>query len=201
MLHIRFSHHTIPVIAALAYILSSNGIRSKELLQPGGSPPDIVETEVYRVRELGETEKQYIVLLRDLTAPRMLPIWIGECEARAIAAKLQKKAFPRPLTHDLFKNVLEIAEVRITSILVDQLRPISDTAPGGTYFAIITLRKADGTAVRIDARPSDAIALAVRSGLSIFVSRSILDENGIEDAPKPVDSTEPATSPPTRFYD
>jgi bifunctional DNase/RNase len=96
---------------------------------------------------------------------------------------------------------MESTEVRITSILVDQLRPISDTAPGGTYFAIMTLRKTDGTAVRIDARPSDAIALAVRSGLSIYVSRRILDENGIEDDPKPVESTEPATSPPKRFYD
>tara|TARA_B100000749_G_C18164748_1_gene357362 strand:+ start:393 stop:590 length:198 start_codon:yes stop_codon:yes gene_type:complete len=65
----------------------------------------------------------------------------------------------------------------------------------------MTLRKADGSAIRIDARPSDAIALAVRSGLSIFVSRRILDENGIEDAPKPVDPTEPATSPPKQFYD
>ena len=124
--------HTIPVIVTLANVLGSNAISSKELLQSGESPPDIVETEVFQVRELGETEKQYVVLLRDLTAPRMLPIWIGECEARAIEIKLQKKTFPRPLTHNLFKNVLESAEVRITSILVDQLRPISDSAPGGT---------------------------------------------------------------------
>ncbi|MBB28785.1 MAG: hypothetical protein CME25_07765 [Gemmatimonadetes bacterium] len=197
----RNTRRSIRLIIAFAGLFSPDLTAGIESDTGGEVQPKIVETDVYGVQELGENEKQYVVLLRDRTAHRMLPIWIGKCEARAIEMKLQKKDFPRPLTHDLFHNVLEDTEVKITSILVDQLRPLTQSAPGGTYFAVMTVRKANGTAVKIDARPSDAMALAVRMGLSIFVSRRILDENGIEDSPRSREPEEPGPSRPRKFYE
>jgi len=161
---------------------------------------NIVETKVYSVKGMGKPDRQFVALLKEKTGNRILPIWIGECEARAIAIKLRKQDFPRPLTHDLLKDILEGTGSHVASILVDQVRPLSESAPGGTYFAVISLVRADGTTIDIDARPSDAMALAVRMGLSVFVSSRILEENGIENA-SPTDHLDaPASARPKTFY-
>ena len=109
-----------------------------------------------------------IVLLREADGERYLPIWIGAVEATAIAFAQQGVVPPRPLTHDLLKDVLEstgntLSEVRITEM--------SD----GVFYALLVL----GSGVEVDARPSDSIALAIRTGSRIVCSEELLDEIGI----------------------
>ena len=107
------------------------------------------------------------VILRDSTS-RVLPIWIGPCEAFSISLALEGKIIPRPMTHDLMKNMLELLEADIESILVDDLSE-------GTYYARLTL-KANGRSLNIDARPSDAIALALRTSAPVFVAERVMQD-------------------------
>ena len=111
-----------------------------------------------------------VVLLEDTNQGRFLPIWIGTFEARAIAMELEGVPPPRPLTHDLMKNILEQIGVQVQKIVVSALRE-------NTYYARIYLTSADGK-VEIDSRPSDAIALALRFGRPIFVTEGIFEEAG-----------------------
>ncbi len=138
---------------------------------------DAVEVRVYTVTK--DYRNQPVVYLYDPAGKRFLPIWIGRCEAHAIEMGLSGRPYPRPLTHDLFPAILDAAGVRVTSILVDELRPLTKGADTGTYFAVLGLERADGTDVRIDSRPSDAMALAVRMGVSVYVTRKILEQNGV----------------------
>lgn len=163
--------------------------------QPEG---DVVKTEVYEVGR--DHQQQYVAFLHDADGRRFLPIWIGECEALAIARKLYQRDFPRPLTHDLFQSVLESTGVRIASILVDELRPLDKAESQGTYFAVLTLQRADGTTVQVDSRPSDAMAMAVRMGLSIYVSRKILENHGIEEKDGPKRPAPPEKAAPRQYY-
>ncbi len=137
---------------------------------------EIVKVNVYRV-DLDRLN-QPVVFLHDSAGKRYLPIWVGTCEAAAIYRKLHQVDFPRPLTHDLFQSVLDATDIRITSIVVDQLRPLTESG-GGTYFAILTLQQSDGSTLQIDSRPSDAMALSVRMGTPVYVARKILEENGL----------------------
>ena len=123
-------------------------------------------------------------------------------EADAIDRKLRRIEFPRPLTHDLFQSVLEATETRITSVLVDQLRPLSGRAAGGTYFAVLTLQQPGKDPIQIDSRPSDAIALAVRLEFPVYVSRKILDENAIFERDGQPDAPRqgPSGEPPRNYY-
>ena len=156
--------------------LYAGGCNPSTASAQGLTVPDAVKTDIYSISiEL----RQYVAFLHDPVEARFLPIWIGKCEAMAIARKLYNQDFPRPLTHDLFQSVLEYTGIHITSIVVDQLRPLAQDTNTFTYFAILTLRKADGTSIRIDSRPSDAMALAVRMDLPVYVSRKILDQNSI----------------------
>ncbi|MFN3567840.1 MAG: bifunctional nuclease family protein, partial [Caldimicrobium sp.] len=91
-----------------------------------------------------------VMLLKEVNGPRILPIWIGVLEATSIASKLENIQFPRPLTHDLMKNILDFLGIRIPKIEIVDLRD-------NTYFAVITLDM-QGELVDIDARPSDAVA-------------------------------------------
>ena len=100
--------------------------------------------------------KQPIVLLKTADGNKFLPIWIGHPEAAAILMKLQGAATPRPMTHDLFTDILAQLEARVVKIAVTELRE-------NTFYALITVA-VDGTEIEIDSRPSDAIALAVRAG-------------------------------------
>ena len=110
-----------------------------------------------------------IMILRDLEDKKTLPIWIGILEASAIASELEKLKFSRPMTHDLIKNILEEVEVKVKRIEVTDLKD-------NVYYAIIHLERGQ-TSYQIDARPSDAIAIALRTGAPIFVEDSILERS------------------------
>jgi bifunctional DNase/RNase len=116
--------------------------------------------------------KQPIVLLKTTEGNRFLPIWIGQAEAAAILMKLQGQSTPRPLTHDLFTDTLGQLDAQLVRVCVTELRD-------NTFYATITVRQ-DGSELDIDSRPSDAIALAVRSDAPIFADDSVIEESGIE---------------------
>jgi bifunctional DNase/RNase len=131
----------------------------------------LIELELVGVRvEL--PHNQPIVLLKEQTGYRFLPIWIGAPEATSIAFALQGVAMPRPLTHDLLRNVLADLAVGVERIVVTELRE-------GTFFAEIELVH-NGKTVKVSSRPSDAIALAVRATVPIFAEEAVLAEAGIE---------------------
>jgi uncharacterized protein len=110
-----------------------------------------------------------IVILKAEGGTRLLPIWIGLFEANAIALEMEKIATPRPMTHDLLKNLIELVGARVERTVVDKLRE-------NTFFASIYLRSG-GEERRLDARPSDAIALALRTGAPIFVTDEVLSRS------------------------
>jgi bifunctional DNase/RNase len=116
--------------------------------------------------------KQPIVLLKTTDGNKFLPIWIGHPEAAAILMKLQGASTPRPMTHDLLTEMLAQLDARVTKIAVTELRD-------NTFYASITL-VVNGSEVEIDSRPSDAIALAVRSGAPIFAADAVIEESAIE---------------------
>ncbi|MCX7589997.1 MAG: bifunctional nuclease family protein [Kiritimatiellae bacterium] len=112
----------------------------------------------------------FVVLLKGETDERTLPIFIGAAEAHAIAIKLNHAEVPRPLTHDLLKNILDFLEYRLKRVEVCDLRE-------GTFYARLILER-NGEEMGIDSRPSDAIALALRCGAPIFVDERVMDEAG-----------------------
>lgn len=112
-----------------------------------------------------------MVVLKEIDSDRYLPIWIGPFEADAITIQLQGVQVARPLTHDLLKNFITTVGVRVSHILVNDLR-------NNTFFAQITIDH-NGKELKIDARPSDAIALAVRVGAPIFVAEQVMDQAAI----------------------
>jgi bifunctional DNase/RNase len=107
-----------------------------------------------------------ILILKDLQERTSLPIWIGLLEATSIATELEKIQFPRPMTHDLIRNCFEQLEVKVERIEVCDLK-------NNTYYALIYLRDNDRLST-IDARPSDAIAIALRTNAPIFVREDVL---------------------------
>ena len=116
--------------------------------------------------------KQPIVLLKTVDSNKFLPIWIGHPEAAAILMKLQGATTPRPMTHDLLVDVLGELEATCARVAVTELRD-------NTFFATITIN-VNGKEVEIDSRPSDALALAVRSGAPIFAAEEVILESAIE---------------------
>jgi len=121
-----------------------------------------------------------IIILRDEEDKRSLPIWVGIFEANAIALELEKISTPRPMTHDLLKNVLEALEARVEKIVVNDLRD-------NTFFALIHLR-VHGHEVTVDSRPSDAIALALRVGAPVFVAEEVVQRaKSVEGGKEPDD--------------
>jgi len=124
---------------------------------------------------------QRVVILKDKMAERFLPIWIGPTEAEAIAISLKGVKVTRPLTHDLLTSVIEALGATVKSIIVSDLK-------NDTFYAKINLIVSSGQ-VEVDSRPSDALALAVRVGASIFVDEAVLDKAGIlldKESGKPV---------------
>ncbi len=115
---------------------------------------------------------QRVVILRENDSDRYLPIWIGPAEADAIAVKLQELSVPRPLTHDLLREVIDKLGGSIQHILVSDLQ-------NDTFYATITI-EVNGAQEDIDCRPSDAVALAVRAQVPIFANESVLDKAGIK---------------------
>lgn len=114
----------------------------------------------------------YALILTEKSGGRRLPIIIGTFEAQAIALELESIKPPRPMTHDLLKNVIMSFDTSIDYIFINELSE-------GTFFAKLVFSKGEEK-VEIDARPSDAIAVAIRFGASIYVHNSVLDEAGIE---------------------
>ena len=117
---------------------------------------------------------QSIVVLKDEATGRTLPIWVGLFEANAITMGIEHTWTPRPMTHDLIKNIIEGMNASVRRITVNDLR-------ANTFYAIISL-EADGRAMEIDSRPSDAIALALRVKAPIFVAEKVLDSAGHDEA-------------------
>jgi bifunctional DNase/RNase len=112
-----------------------------------------------------------IVILKVEDENRYLPIWIGQPEARSILMKLQNQEFSRPLTHDLAVNLVSELGGSMEKVTVTELRD-------STFFATISVQ-IDGRTVEIDSRPSDAIALAVRSGAEIFAADEVIEEAAV----------------------
>jgi len=110
-----------------------------------------------------------IIILKEIEGEQTLPIWIGLLEATAIASEIEGVRFSRPMTHDLLKNFLDKTDIKINKIEISDLRD-------NTYYAIIRLTNR-GKALSIDSRPSDAIALALRTKAPIFVSDEVLKKS------------------------
>jgi hypothetical protein len=111
-----------------------------------------------------------LVILRDLEGNKALPIWVGIPEANAIALELEQVPTPRPLTHDLVKNILDGVNATVTRIVVNDLKE-------STFYATIFL-SLRGEEIRIDSRPSDAIAVALRVKAPIFVTLDVIERAG-----------------------
>jgi bifunctional DNase/RNase len=112
-----------------------------------------------------------IVILKDVSGGDVLPIWVGVYEANAIALEMEKVATPRPMTHDLIKNVLTGLEAQVHKVVVTELKE-------DTFYAVIWIERA-GEIVSIDSRPSDALALALRVDCPIFVEESVLKTSSL----------------------
>jgi bifunctional DNase/RNase len=130
----------------------------------------MIEVKVDSIRASLMSEHR-VVILKDLNADRYLPIWIGPYEAEAIALRLQNREVARPLTHDLLNNVIAELGGEISHIVVTALR-------NDTFYSLIAV-SLNGGRLEIDSRPSDAIALAVRANVPIFVDESVMAEAGI----------------------
>jgi hypothetical protein len=115
-----------------------------------------------------------IVVLKDTGGDSILPIWVGVYEANAIALEIEKVQTPRPMTHDLIKNVLLGLNVRVKKVVVNDLRD-------DTFYAVIWLER-DGHTITIDSRPSDALALALRTDAPIFVEEEVLKSSRLAGA-------------------
>ncbi|HEY8445616.1 MAG TPA: bifunctional nuclease family protein [Thermomicrobiales bacterium] len=146
----------------------------------------MIETVVESIRVNLVTQNR-VVFLKELHGDRYLPIWIGEFEAQAIAMELQGIASPRPLPYDLMKTIIGDLEARVDRILVTDLSQ-------DVFYARIVIQTADRT-IEVDSRPSDAIALAVRTGAPILVDESVMDRAGVSLDSEPEIEEEPAAPP------
>jgi bifunctional DNase/RNase len=132
----------------------------------------LIPMEVIGVR-VEMPSNQPIVLLKEIDGSRFLPIWVGAVEATAIAFAQQGVEPPRPLTHDLMNNLLELLDATLTAVHLTEIKD-------GIFYATMLLRDFNAGQLTISARPSDAIALAVRSHSNILATQELLDEIGIE---------------------
>ena len=115
-----------------------------------------------------------IVILKDVGGDAVLPIWVGVYEANAIAMEIEKITTPRPMTHDLLKNLLIGLDTRVHKVVVSELKD-------ETFFAVIWLER-DGHIISIDSRPSDALALALRMDCPIYVADAVLKSSKLSTA-------------------
>jgi len=131
-----------------------------------------INMEVVGVR-VEMPSNQPIILLREIDGTRFLPIWVGANEASAIAFAQQGLQPPRPLTHDLMRDVVEGLDATLTAVHLTELRD-------GIFYANLVIRDAAGVTRPISARPSDAVALALRTHSNILASVELLDEAGVQ---------------------
>jgi uncharacterized protein len=130
----------------------------------------VIEVFVESIR-VNMTNYRRVVMLKEKTSPRYLPIWIGHFEADAIAIPMQNVPVTRPLTHDLLKGVIEKLGGKLTQVVISELAD-------ETFFAKLIV-DARGRHVEVDARPSDAIALAIRAKVPIYVEDSVFEQAGL----------------------
>jgi len=144
---------------------------------------DYIQVDIIGLSTSPSSGGAYALVLGEVDGNRRLPIIIGAFEAQAIALELEKIQPPRPLTHDLLRDLFDAIDADITDIVIDDLRE-------GTFFAKIRY-VFEGKENQLDARPSDAVALAVRSDAPIYVVPDVLDEAGIpaEDETTPLART------------
>jgi uncharacterized protein len=128
-----------------------------------------------------------IVILKDANSDTVLPIWVGIYEANAIALEIEKVSTPRPMTHDLIKNVLTGLDAHVHKIVVTELKE-------DTFYAVIWMER-DGRVISVDSRPSDALALALRVDCPIFV-----DDQVLKISKKSTNASDPATSEELRKW-
>jgi uncharacterized protein len=122
-----------------------------------------------------------ILVLRDEAGERTLPIWIGMFEAHAVAVQLENSASPRPMTHDLLRQLVEALGGTVTEVHVTDVRE-------GTFYAVVYLAGKSGETIAVDARPSDALALALRSRAPVYVSEHVLADAKPIEAPTTQDT-------------
>lgn len=150
-----------------------------------------VQVDILGLSTSPHTNGAYALILYEVEGKRKLPIIIGGFEAQAIALKLENIKPPRPFTHDLFKAVADTFQLNVTEIVIDELH-------NETFYAKVVCEM-NGESHEIDARPSDAIAIAVRFSAPIFVSEEIMDEAGIREEDEKAEGTLPegeAAKPP-----
>lgn len=128
-----------------------------------------------------------IVILKDANSDTVLPIWVGVYEANAIAMEIEKVSTPRPMTHDLIKNVLSGLDAHVHKVVVTELKE-------ETFYAVIWMER-EGHVISVDSRPSDALALALRVDCPIFVEDDVLKTQKAAAA-----ATDPATSEELRKW-
>jgi|SRR5579875_155870 len=131
----------------------------------------MVEVRLSAVRVDLQSNTPVLLLTETDGAGRTLPIFIGAPEATAIAFAIQGVATPRPMTHDLMRDLLEALDARLERVVITELR-------SATYFAELHLRR-NGTATTVSSRPSDAVALAVRTGSPLYVADELMDAEGV----------------------
>jgi bifunctional DNase/RNase len=132
----------------------------------------VVEMKVWRLALDGRTDTP-VVILQEMEGKRVLPIWIGRSEARAIAMELAGQKFQRPLTHDLMKTVIDGLDGVVRKVAITELKE-------NTFFAKLYIEKGEEI-IGIDARPSDSIALALKAKASVFVAEDLLREPTVEE--------------------
>lgn len=130
------------------------------------------EAEV-RALLLDPTTKTPVLLLKDRHSTRAMPIWIGEQEAMSIAIELQGHTFPRPLSHDLMRELLSTLGGNLERAVITSVKE-------STYYASLVVRDAAGATRDIDARPSDAVALALRTQAPIYIEEAVFEKSAIE---------------------
>jgi uncharacterized protein len=128
--------------------------------------PDEVEVKI-RGLMMDPVTNMPMVVLREIGGEAVLPIWVGIFEANAIAMEIEKTATPRPMTHDLLRNTIHALDAEILKVVVSELKD-------DTFFAVVWLDRS-GETMTLDARPSDALALAMRADCPVYVERSVLD--------------------------
>ncbi len=155
-----------------------------------------VELNIVALANSESQPNSFVVVLKEVVGNRRLPVVIGGFEAQAIALAIEKIAPNRPLTHDLFRNTLDKLEVQLREVIISDLR-------NGIFFATMVCEKKDGGILEIDARTSDALALAVRFGCPIFSYAFVIDEAGISFDPGEEEEAEteeaPSDQPPKKL--
>jgi|SRR5687767_2981466 len=137
-----------------------------------------------------------IIILKDVNSETMLPIWVGAYEANAIALEIEKIAPPRPMTHDLLRNLIIELGLRVERVVVTELRD-------NTFFAVIEMQTSEGSPMLLDSRPSDAIALALRADCPIFVDAEVIkaSRNTVGTEGEEVEGPESSSNEPEEWPD